>query len=84
MSALRLLVAIQQMNAMHVRAELRLPPPVSGGQKEDDLVAFAGYCAARIARDLSGIEGWDLDPETGLPVTGSDCSGELAVIYEKL
>lgn len=48
------------MNAMHVRAELRLPPPVSGGQKQDDLVAFAGYCAARIARDLSGIEGWDL------------------------
>jgi hypothetical protein len=48
------------MNAMHVRAELRLPPPVSGGQNEDDLVAFAGYCAARIARDLTGIDGWDL------------------------
>jgi hypothetical protein len=55
-----LLAAIQQMNAMHVRAELRLPPPVSGGQKQDDLVAFAGYCAARISRDLTGIEAWDL------------------------
>src|SRR4051812_10393439 len=48
------------MNAMHVRAELRLPPPVRGGQKQDDLVAFAGYCATRIGRDLTGIDGWDL------------------------
>lgn len=48
------------MNAMQVRAELKLAPPVSGGQRQDDLVAFAGYCAARISRDLSGIESWDL------------------------
>lgn len=48
------------MNAMQVRAELSLAPAVSGGQKQDDLVAFAGYCAARISRDLSGIDAWDL------------------------
>lgn len=48
------------MKPMQVRAELSLTPAVSGGQKQDDLVAFAGYCAARIARDLSGIDSWDL------------------------
>jgi len=55
-----------QMSEVRVRAELRLAPPVSGGQKRDDLLAFAGFCAARIARDLSGIAGWDLYLVSGL------------------
>jgi hypothetical protein len=55
-----------QVSEVRVRAELRLSPPVSGGQKRDDLVAFAGFCAARIARDLSGISAWDLYVVSGL------------------
>jgi hypothetical protein len=39
---------------------------VSGGQKRDDLVAFAGFCAARIARGLTGIDVWDLYVVSGL------------------
>jgi hypothetical protein len=55
-----------QVCEVRVRAELRLAPPVSGGQKRDDLVAFAGFCAARIARDLRGIDAWDLFVVSGL------------------
>src|SRR5689334_16706973 len=45
---------------MNVCVDLRLPPPVSGDHKPEDLIAFATYCAARIARDLFGIERWDV------------------------
>jgi hypothetical protein len=55
-----------QVCEVRVRAELRLAPPVSGGQNRDDLVAFAGFCAARIARDLRGIDAWDLFVVSGL------------------
>lgn len=55
-----------QASEVRVRAELRLAPPVSGGQKRDDLVAFAGFCASRIARDLSGIGTWDLFVVSGI------------------
>ena len=55
-----------QTSEVRVRAELRLAPPVSGGQNRDDLVAFAGFCAARIARDLSGIGTWDLFVVSGI------------------
>jgi hypothetical protein len=55
-----------QASEVRVRAELRLAPPVSGGQKRDDLVAFAGFCAARIARDLKGIGTWDLFVVSGI------------------
>lgn len=51
---------------VHVRTELRLAPPVSGGQKQDELIAFAGFCAARIARGLRGIDAWDLFVVGGL------------------
>ncbi len=51
---------------VHVRTELRLAPPVSGGQKHDELIAFAGFCAARIARGLRGIDAWDLFVVGGL------------------
>jgi len=51
---------------VHVRTELRLAPAVSGGQGHDELVAFAGFCAARIARGLRGIEAWDLYVVSGL------------------
>jgi len=51
---------------VRVRTELRLAPPVSGGQKHDELVAFAGFCAARIARDLRGLGAWDLFVVAGL------------------
>jgi len=51
---------------VHVRTELRLAPPVSGGQGHDELIAFAGFCAARIARGLRGIDAWDLYVVSGL------------------
>jgi hypothetical protein len=51
---------------VHVRTELRLAPPVSGGQGHDELIAFAGFCAARIARGLRGIGAWDLYVVGGL------------------
>ena len=54
------------MDAMQVHAELRLPPPVSGGQKREDLLAFALYCVARITRDLAGVDRWDLFVVGGL------------------
>ncbi len=54
------------VSEVRVRADLRLAPPVSGGQKRDDLVAFAGFCAARITRGLSGISAWDLFLVSGL------------------
>src|SRR5262245_28723064 len=43
-----------------LRAELSLAAPVSNGQGREELIAFADYCAARIARDLVGIDSWDL------------------------
>lgn len=51
---------------VQVRAELRLAPPVSGGQKHEELIAFAGFCAARIARDMRGLGAWDLFVVGGL------------------
>jgi len=47
------------MNQIRVRTDLRLAPPVSGGQDREDLIAFAMYCATRVTRDLAGIE-WEL------------------------
>lgn len=51
---------------VRVRTELRLAPPVSGGQKDEELIAFAGFCASRIARDLRGLGEWDLFVVGGL------------------
>ena len=51
---------------VRVRTELRLAPPVSGGQQHDELIAFAGFCAARIARGVRGIDAWDLIVVGGL------------------
>ncbi len=51
---------------MHVRVELSVAPPLSGGHSREELVAFALYCAARITRDLPGIERWDLYVAAGL------------------
>ena len=51
---------------VRLRTELRLAPPVSGGQKDEELIAFAGFCAARITRDLRGIGAWDLFVVGGL------------------
>ena len=45
---------------MNVHVDLRLAPPVSGGHKDEDLIAFATYCVARISRGLSGIDRWDV------------------------
>src|SRR5438128_1091298 len=56
----------RRMNQMRVRTDLRLAPPVSGGQRREDLIAFAMYCAARISRDLVGIDRWDLFVVGGL------------------
>lgn len=54
------------MEAMQVRVELSVAPPVSGGHNREELVAFALYCAARITRDLPGIDRWDLFVASGL------------------
>jgi hypothetical protein len=54
------------MNQMRVRTDLRLAPPVSGGQKREELIAFAMHCAARITREAAGIEDWDLFVVGGL------------------
>jgi hypothetical protein len=48
------------MNLVHVRTE------INGDANRDELAAFAGFCAARIARDLRGIESWDLFVVGGL------------------
>jgi hypothetical protein len=48
------------MNPVQVRTE------INGHANRDELAAFAGFCAARIARDLRGIESWDLFVVGGL------------------
>jgi hypothetical protein len=45
---------------VNVRAE------INGHANGDELVSFAGFCAARIARDLRGIDSWDLYVAGGL------------------
>ena len=59
------------MNQMRVRADLRLAPPVSGGHGREELIAFAMYCAARMTRDLAGIDDWDLYVVGGLDGSAS-------------
>lgn len=51
---------------VRVRADLRLAPAVSGGQQPEELLAFAGFCAARIARGIAGVTAWDLYLVAGL------------------
>lgn len=53
------------MNDVSVRAELSLAA-VSGGQQHDALIAFADDCAARVAREVPGIERWDLFVVAGI------------------
>jgi hypothetical protein len=53
-------------NEIHVRTELSVAPPVSGGHQHRDLIQFAGFCAARIARGLRGIDAWDVFVAGGL------------------
>jgi hypothetical protein len=48
------------LNQVHVRAE------INGDANRDELTSFAGFCAGRIARDLRGIESWDLYVVGGL------------------
>jgi len=48
------------MNRVHVRTE------INGDANSEELASFASFCAARIARDLCGIEHWDLYVVGGL------------------
>jgi len=48
------------MNSIHVRTEIH------ADANRDELASFAGVCAARIARDLRGIDSWDLYVVGGL------------------
>lgn len=50
---------------MNLRVDMRLAP-VSGSATSADLIAFATYCADRIARDLEGVDGWQLYLDGGL------------------
>ena len=42
------------MNLVHVRTD------INGDANREELAAFAGFCAARLSRDVRGIESWDL------------------------
>ena len=48
------------MNDTELCADLGVAPPINGGQNREELIAFARYCAARIARELAGVSGWEL------------------------
>jgi len=48
------------LKQVHVRAE------INGDANGDELASFAGFCAARISRDLRGIDSWDLYVVGGL------------------